>query len=130
MISPLLVVCRKTPAQVASDLREAAKRIIKRGFAKQYRHAGQCAVKNGFAERVGAVCLLGAFEATKTRFAEEHCPQALNVLAKFLPKSLGETSVGGVITRWNNAPERTKKDVLQVLLTTAEKVEAGILSVL
>ena len=128
MIEKLHVAHPKTPAQVAADLCEAAARMTERGFAKFNRHADEDTVERGYAEHLGAVCLIGAFEPYRDMWAELRCPQALNVLAAFLPGT--DPKVLFRIVCWNNARERTKEDAIQALLTTAEKVEAGILSVL
>lgn len=132
MIEKLHVAHPKTPAQVAADLCEAAARMTERGFAKFNRHADEDTVERGYAEHLGAVCLIGAFEPYRDMWAELRCPQALNALATFLHDTLfsyKEKTLHRIVI-WNNAPERTKEDAIQALLTTAEKVEAGILSVL
>lgn len=114
---------------VAGDIRAAAQRILDRGFAKFVRHASFGNVESGYADRVGAVCLLGAFEPSSGSSAEDLAPQALNIIATWLPVDTNRTHVGDRIVTWNNASERTKDEVLGMLQTVADKVEAGILEV-
>ena len=126
---------KKSTTEVVADLRDAAQRLRTRGFAKFVRHAQSYDTDNKprtYAEKVGSVCLLGAFEACSGwPCAENSAPQALNVLARFLVdhENCRSEYASSVLAEWNNADERTKADVLQVLDTVAGKVETGILAV-
>ena len=125
----LPVLNRKEREAVANDIRDAAERIQTRGFAKFVRHATERFVSRGQADRVEAVCLIGAFEPNSGEFAEILAPQALNVIAAWLPVDTDRRHVGDRIVTWNNAQERTKEEVMGMLQTVADKVEAGILEV-
>lgn len=96
-------------AQVAEDLRSAASMIEKRGWIQ-----GAPVTRDG-------VCALGAINLA-TDYSER-CQEAVWTLAEYLELNNPVVPAAMKIPAWNDAPGRTKQDVVQAMEKAAAWAE-------
>lgn len=118
---------------LAQIYRDAAAAVTSLGFVKMTRHTWSPTHGHG------AVCMLGALEVALEgllpasqnyrNIAETHpavCDLAKRLPTLKPPAFCGSVSHGGSwkIADWNNAPERTAKDVIKAFLDAALAIES------